>query len=155
MTNNVNSDPPHCGGIPPPDSPQVNTIQPLPNYLFLGKLSIVESVESARDAWLCLTHRCDHCRGPHHHTWGLEADLSAPVHPTHRGAHCWRPNSPYEAPVGYWIFPRACSENERVLLRFRELLRLRSLATSEGQGRRRLVELAESVMHRGEWSVDE
>jgi len=44
-----------------PDRPQAGDgqFEPSPSPLFLGTLSIVDTF----DAWLCITHRCNHCRG--------------------------------------------------------------------------------------------
>lgn len=98
------------GQSPPSDY----TLGPTDAPLFFGMLSIVAN---RRGSWLCITHHCPHCRGPHNHTW----TLNAPV-PTHRVAHCWRLPSPFEVPIGYWIFPKPCPENEQVLASFHELM---------------------------------
>lgn len=96
----------------PPSEP---TPGPADAPLFLGLLSIITG---RRGSWLCITHRCPHCRGPHNHTWTLNAPT-----PTHRTAHCWRLPSPFEFPRGYWVFPLMNSpDTERVLARYRELV---------------------------------
>jgi hypothetical protein len=91
---------------PPSADPAANATPPT----FYGKLSIERY---RRRAALYLTHRCPHCRGPHHHVWSLNAPA-----PTHRCPHCWKPRSPYRVVTpayGYFIFPADTAENRRTL----------------------------------------
>jgi hypothetical protein len=156
LTSDSQQRPPACiSGQFPPAVPALTTVPALPDYLFLGTLSIVETT---RGPWLCITHRCNHCsgrrgggvRGLHHHTWSVDAPAGIAQH---RACHCWRPGSPYEVPVGYWILPRPeCNENARVLLAFRELVSSpEKLKYSRAGVRREKIEYADCVIDRDEW----
>lgn len=101
-------------------SPEVSPTVTIAPPTFLGDLEIVVG-ELRREQWLCLTIKCDQCRGryrAHHHSWHIGITETR-----HRQAHCFRASSPYSNPlVGYFVFVKKSQNNRSVLFEYARLL---------------------------------